>query len=219
MTGDDSLKINAVFIPKLKLKNYKISVPYNCRKYTITVFLAVAVVFGVIIFSINKNNGNVIGDFSQSFADFLVALQNKSKPQLFVLFFKNIILYVFLVLLFAFSAIGNILIAILSFINFAGIGAYIAFIYTNYGIAGIRYVFAVYIPGKIIFVTALLILIDICTRISADYRAKNRLSYSEIRGTVISLAVVFLMIIISLSVDLLAVDLFLSLTGIISFLG
>ena len=75
-----------------------------------------------------------------------------------------------------------------------------------------------FLPGKCIFIIANLLLIDLCVRISRDYRQKNRISAQEIKITTIRMILIVFAVILSLCIDLFTVSALLPLTGITSFL-
>ena len=204
-------------MPGVKFRKIKLFSPKNYKKYLTTLFLSFAVVTGVVVYSVNKNELN--STFSGMLADFCNDFTCSGKIDIFFFLLKNMLPYIVTVLLLSTSAIGDILIYLLTFIKISGMSTYTAFLYTQYGIAGIKYTFSVFLPGKCIFIIAALILTDLCTKISRDYRQKNKLSEPEFKKVGLILLMVFSIVFISLLFDLAALNIFLPKSGILSFLG
>ncbi len=209
------MKIKAVFMSRPKSKSRRAFSKEKTNNYTLIFFLSAAVILGVIIFAVNKSS--IVNEFSEPYVYFLDSLATKSKPDIFLGLIKNTLSYVLLVLLFSTSAIGDILIYLLSFIKLAGMSAFTAFLYSRFGIAGIKYCFAVYIPGKCLFTVATLILIDLCIKISKDYRQKNRMSKQETQQAGKKMILVVLFLIASVCVEFFCLCVFTPLIGVTSF--
>lgn len=211
------MKINALFMPGIKLRRYRDFSAECIKKYLITINLALAVVSGVIVYMFNKEAINA--EYSELFSEYCLNFLSADKTDIFISSLKNILPYILLMLLFSTSAVGDILVYMLTFIRFSAMSTYTAFLYTQYGIAGIKYCFTVFLPGKVIFIIGSLILIDLCIKIVFAYRHKNKLTESELKkaGTVllIDISVFFL----SLCVDYLTLSMFLPRSEILSLLG
>ena len=215
MTGDDTLK----FIPKSKLKNYNKSLlSENYIELVYTVFLSFAVIFGIILFMYNKDNDETINILSEEFAYYLHSTINTGKLFSFAQLIKNTLPIIFLMLISSTSVIGCVFLYLITFVKLAGFGMYTAFLYTQYGISGIKYFFAVFLPGKLIFIIALLILFELCIKISVDIRNKIRLPATEMKRLIIRLTFIIVLIFISLCIDLITMHALLPLTGIMSFI-
>ena len=212
MTGDDDLKINAVIIPKDKINFSKIFLPENNKGYLLTAYLSFAVVSGIIVFSVFKNQ--MTAEYAEVFAKFIVGTMSKNEFNLFLSLLRNTLPYILIVCFLSVSAFGDILIYLASFIKFAGYGAFAVFLYTQYGISGIKYLFYIFMPGRIIFIIALLFLINVSVKISRQIREKNRLPSHENRSPVIRLGFIFILVLLSLIIDLFTIKTLLTSTGI-----
>ena len=211
------MKINTLIIPGIKFRKIKLFSPGNYKKHLYTIFLSLAVVSGVVIYSVNKNDFN--STFSGMFSEFCIDFTCSGKADIFFGLLKNMLPYIIIILLLSTSAVGDLLIYLLTFIKISGMSTYTAFLYTQYGIAGIKYIFTVFLPGKCIFIIAALILTDLCTKISRDYRVKNKLSESELKKAGLILLTVCFIVFISLFIDLVTISIFLPKSGILSFFG
>lgn len=212
MTGDDDLKINAVIIPKDKFNFCKMFSPESNKGYLLTAYLSFAVVSGIIVYSVLKNQ--ITAEYAEIFEKFIVGTTSKNEINLFLSLLRNTLPYILIVCLLSVSVLGDILIYLVSFIKFAGYGAFTTFLYTQYGISGIKYLFYIFIPGRIIFIIALLFLIDVSVKISRQIRAKNRLPSHENRSLVIRLGFMLVLVLLSLIIDLFTIKSLLTSTGI-----
>lgn len=215
MTGDDELKINAVIIPKDKFNFRKIISFESYKGYLLTAYLSVAVVGGIIIFSLSKNH--IVPELSKEFVKFLEYASLKNEFEVFLSILKNTLPYILIAFFLSLSAVGDILIYTLAFVKFAGFGAFTSFLYAQYGISGIKYLFYIFLPGKIIFIIAALVLIDNCVKISRQNREKNRLPSHENRSLVIGLGIALILILLSVLIDLFTLKSLLASTKITSF--
>ena len=212
MTGDDGLKINAVIIPKEKFNFSKILLPENYRGFLLTAYLTLAVISGIVVFSFSENQ--IISEYAEVFREFIEGASSKSEFQILLSLLRNSLPYILIVSFLSISALGDIIICIVSFIKFAGYGAFATFLYTQYGISGIKYIFYIFMPGKLVFIIALLLLIDVCIKSSGLIREKNRLPSHENSNLVIKLGITFILILLSLLIDTFTVKSFSASTGI-----
>lgn len=216
MTGDDDLKINAVIISRSRYNFSEMIFYKNIKVHLYAAFLSAAIVSGIIFFSINKTE--VILEYTNIFESFLNETMINDEFHVFIILLKNALFFLFILLFLSFCAFGDILIYIISFIKFAGIGAFVSFLYTQYGISGIKYLFYVFLPGKIIFIIAILNFIHTCIENSHDIKEKNRLPSPENRSLVIRLIFTVVLILFSLLIDTVTMSTFSALTGITSFI-
>jgi len=209
------LKINAVFIPRIKTKKEKSFPGEYHKKYLAVAYLATAIIIGVIIYSLNEDNVNVM---SEAFGKYFSVYLNKSKPEIYIGLLAKVLPYIFFMLIFSTSTVGNILIYVFCFIKLAGLGASTAFIYSQYGIAGIKYCFFIFLPSKFLLILAILLLGKQCLKISKDVREKVRVNEVELKNRIIRVFISCLIFLLSAGIELLLTTTFLPHTGISSLL-
>ncbi len=210
------MKIKAVIIPKHTFKSLKPLVAERRCRHLFIFYLSLAVFTGIIIYSYKEDEISI--KFTEYFSDYIRVISADDKAEtvytIIIQSLPGIIAFVFL----STSAIGGVLIYAFSFIKIAGVSTFVAFLYSQYGSAGIKYCFLVFLPGYFIYITSFLILISTCAGISKEFREKVRIPESEIKNKIIRFLFVFILYLLSVGVYLTTVNLFLPKIGISSFL-
>lgn len=201
------MKVSAVISkPSFVLDNTKKSALISC------LIIIAGLLSGSILYILSKEN--LSGSLFDYFISFSVDFSDKNKPEIFSgLLLQNLIYFVSM-LLFGTSVIGTPAVFIITFIKSAGLGLLTAYIYGSFALKGIEYCLLVLFPGKYFLIFAMLLLTQNCYCVSLGIlqnlrNANNR--GADFRKFTVRSLLILIILIISATVDFIAVISFSSL--------
>ncbi|MGN1444451.1 MAG: stage II sporulation protein M [Acutalibacteraceae bacterium] len=113
------------------------------------------IIIGVFLF--RTNSSYMSSELCKYFIAFSTDFSGKSYVEILSGFLSVNIIYFTIVIVMGTSALGDIPILIMTFIQSMGIGALTSYLFTTYGIRGFEYFLLVLFPGKIILIVASLL--------------------------------------------------------------
>lgn len=209
------MKINAALFPKRKPNNIKAPVKLDSTLIVSASVIAVGLIVGAVSYGFNSQVFS--SDLWSYFFEFSYNFSNKTYLEITSGLMLTNLLYFFVVLVMGTSAVGSYFVLLPTLIKSLGIGTLVCYLYMSFGLVGLEYCVLVLFPGKIIFLLVMLLLTQICFKMSSDI--KNQLSATsrekvELKTFFFKIIIVFIILIISNVVDSLMILLF---SGLFNF--
>ena len=168
------MKISAVFPKKRdKIKPLKAEgTPKAILKYKLTLsdklllvsglVIMLGIMTGVLLF--RTNSSYMSGELCKYFLSFSTDFSGKSYIEILSGFLSvNIIFYCIMTVM-GTSALGEIPIILMTFLQATGIGSLTSYLFTSYGIRGFEYFLLVLFPGKVVLLIGSLLLTQNCIK-------------------------------------------------------
>ena len=176
------------------------------------IVIMLGVVTGVLLF--RTNSSYMSSELCKYFIAFSTNFSGKSYLEVLSGFLSVNIIYITIVFVMGTSALGDVPIIIMTFLQSMGIGALTSYLFTTYGIRGFEYFLLVLFPGKIILIVASLLSaqngLKSVIQIRNCVRHSQREAYSFKLYLIRSL-MIFAVMVVSCLVDSVTIKLFASL--------
>ena len=168
------MKISAVFPKKygrLKpLQQEKTRTPLFSGQLTLSrklllisgFVILLGITTGVLLF--RTNSSYMSGELCKYFLSFSTDFSGKSYIEILSGFLSVNLIYFCIIAVMGTSALGEIPIIIMTFLQAVGIGSLTSYLFTSYGIRGFEYFLRVLFPGQVILLTGNLLLSQNCMK-------------------------------------------------------
>lgn len=165
--GELTLKVNAVLF-RGNRNNYKTD------KTLIIITASFILIILISIFVYMIYHQYIFENIDEAFKDYTHAYIYKNKTEIFKKLLTPTIIFHFLIIIFSTSYIGDVIIAVLSFIKFSGITLLICYIYSTFKLTGIEYVLLIIAPGKLLYIFSIIFCIKNSLYIINNIRQKEK---------------------------------------------
>lgn len=172
------MKINAVISPKRAIKN---NIRFDLNILKISAFISFSVLCGVAVYICFREA--IYEDVDEYFILFTDFMKNKSKSEIFTDLLISVIPYFLIMILLSTSVLGEVLLYIVTLFKTLGLGVLVTHIYYTYELKGIEYCFLIFHPSKLLYLFAIILLINNCCFTVKSVKSVNavaKMNYSEI---------------------------------------
>ena len=132
------------------------------------IFIFSGVIFGTIVY--NLDISGLYQEMMEVFLAFNIDFNDKSSIELFAGLILSGFIYFASMFVLGGNFFGKELILFVTMIKSSGIGALIAYLYSEYGIRGFEYTLLIFIPGKFILLFGMLLMTKCCYDMSDTLR-------------------------------------------------
>ena len=174
--------------------------------------IASGIVIGTLLYIFDFEN--LTRDLCEYFINFTMDFSHKSKPEIFSGLLIPDLIYLIAMVTLGTCAFGKHSVVCISLVNSMGLGMLTSYIYDNFALKGIEYCLMVLLPGKFLFVLSMILLTQNSVITSKQikesaYGLGDRVV--DFRKYIIRILVIMVIILLSASVDFLALISFSSL--------
>lgn len=148
------------------------------------------------------------------FFEFSYNFSNKTYLEIFSGLFLSNLLYFCIMVVMGTSAVGSYFVLLPTLCKSLGLGALVCYLYMSFGLLGFEYCMLVLFPGKILFLLVMLLLTQICFKMSSEIKAQLDATSREkvqIKTFFFSVTVIFMILVACSMVDSVMILLFASL--------
>lgn len=164
---------------------------------------------GVLLF--RTNSSYMTGELCKYFIAFSTDFSGKSYMEILSGFLSVNLLYYCIATVMGTSALGEIPVALITFLQAMGIGALTSYLFTGYGIRGFEYFLLVLFPGKVILLIAGLLLSQNCMKSVIQIRSSLKQASHEkydLKIYIMRSLFILIIVVVSCLVDSITVKLF-----------